>query len=215
MFAASIDTTSISMEWTLAELINHPQVLKKAREEIDRVVENGRLVGELDVPNLPYIQAIIKETFRLHPPLALVARKCVQECKIGKYIIPENTMLFVNTWAMGRDPKNWENPLEFKPERFLQPVGGDLQTNAIDIRGQHFQFLPFGSGRRICPGIALTMKMLPALIAALIQCFDWKVSGKKMSNDKVLEMDERPGFTTPRASDLVCVPVVRFTPATN
>ncbi|KAM5583824.1 licodione synthase [Rosa sericea] len=215
LFAASIDTTSISMEWALAELMNHPEVLKKARDEIYRVVKNGRLVGELDVPNLPYIQAIIKESLRLHPPLTLVTRKCVEQCKVGNYVIPKDTMLFINNWAIGRDPKNWEKPLEFCPERFLQLDGGD-KASAIDVRGQQFQFLPFGSGRRICPGITLTMKMLPALLAAMIQCFDWKVVGthyKNMDNENnVLEMDEKPGFTTPRAYDLVCVPVARFSP---
>ncbi|XP_004295951.1 PREDICTED: licodione synthase-like [Fragaria vesca subsp. vesca] len=216
LFAASIDTTSIAMDWTLAELINHPEVLKKAREEIDRVVGKGRLVGELDVPNLPYIQAIIKEAIRLHPPLTVVARKCVEQCKVGKYVIDKETMLFINNWAIGRDPQNWEKPLEFCPERFLQLDGGGDKASAIDVRGQHFQYLPFGSGRRICPGITLTMKMLPALLAAMIQCFNLKVVGthcKKMDDEtKVLEMDEKPGFTTPRAYDLVCVPVARFGP---
>ncbi|XP_024155936.1 licodione synthase [Rosa chinensis] len=129
LFAASIDTTSISMEWALAELINHPEMLTKARDEIDRVVENGRLVGELDVPNLSYIQAIIKESFRLHPLLTLVARKCVEQYKVGKQVIAKDI------WVIGRDPKNWEKPLEFCPERFLQ-LDGDNKANAIDVRGQ-------------------------------------------------------------------------------
>ncbi|XP_050378681.1 licodione synthase-like [Argentina anserina] len=211
LFTASIDTTSITMEWALAEVINHPEVLKRAREEIDRAVETGRLVGEWDLPNLPYIQAILKETLRLHPPLPLVPRICTEECKLDNYIFPEKTLLFVNIWAMGRDPKNWENPLEFKPERFLQ-LDGSL-TNEVDIKGQHFQLLPFGTGRRMCPGLPLTMKMLPTQLAVMIQCFDFKVTGTQCnntSNDKVLEMEEGPGLTVPRASDLVCVPVARF-----
>ena len=200
------------MEWALAEVINHPEVFKKAREEIDRAVETGRLVGELDLPNLPYIQAILKETLRLHPPLPLVPRICTQECKVGNYMFPEKTLLFINNWGMGRDPKNWENPLEFKPERFLQIERSD-STNGVDIKGQHFHCLPFGSGRRMCPGLPLTMKMLPTQLAVMIQCFDFKASGtqgKNPSTDMVLEMDEKPGLTVPRASDLVCVPVARF-----
>ncbi|KAL6131088.1 hypothetical protein ACLB2K_069466 [Fragaria x ananassa] len=209
LFTASTDTTAIAMEWALAELINHPAVLEKAWEEIDRVVGNGRIVEESDGPNLPYIQAIIKETFRLHPPVPMVTRISVEDCKVGEYVIPTNTILFVNNWAIGRDSKNWEKPLDFWPERFLE--GGD-QTSGMDVRGQHFQFLPFGSGRRICPGINLTMKMVPSLVGAMIQCFDWKViPSKKMNNiDGVVEMDERPGLTTPRAHDLVCFPVARF-----
>ncbi|KAL6275947.1 hypothetical protein ACE6H2_019548 [Prunus campanulata] len=217
LFTAGTDTNAISLEWALAELINHPRVLKKAREEIDRAVGNRRVAGESDVPNLPYIQAIIKETFRLHPPVPLVIRTCVQQCKIGGYDIPTNTMLHMNVWAIGRDPKNWESPLDFWPERFLQlgEDDGSMRTVDVDVRGQHFQLMPFGSGRRKCPGMNLTMKMLPGVLAALIQCFDWKVDGsdcKKMNGDDVLEMDERPGMTAPRAHDLVCVPVARFSP---
>ncbi|XP_008224175.1 PREDICTED: licodione synthase-like [Prunus mume] len=215
LFTAGTDTNAISLEWALAELINHPRVLKKAREEIDRAVGNRRVAGESDVPNLPYIQAIIKETFRLHPPVPLVTRNSVQQCKIGGYDSPTNTMLYVNVWAIGRDPENWESPLDFWPERFLQLSDDRGQMSAVDVRGQHFQLMPFGSGRRVCPGVNLTMKMLPGVLAALIQCFDWKVDGsdcKKMNGDDVLEMDERPGLTAPRAHDLVCVPVVRFSP---
>ncbi|CAN6559665.1 unnamed protein product [Malus baccata var. baccata] len=215
-FTAGTDATAILMEWALAELINHPKVLKKVREEIDQAVGNKRLLVESDGPNLPYIQAVIKEACRLHPPVSVVTRKCVEKCKFGKYVIPENTMLFVNVWAIGRDPKYWENPLDFQPERFLsQPLsGGRDGTSALDVRGQHFELLPFGSGRRICPGVNLVMQMLPSLLGAMVQCFDWKVIGpqqKKMNgNDLILEMDERPGMTTPRAHDLVCIPVARL-----
>ncbi|XP_061994547.1 licodione synthase-like [Rosa rugosa] len=210
--AAGIDPIAISMEWALAELINHPKVLKKAREEINQVVKSERLVGESDGPNLPYIQAIIKETYRLHPPLSLLRRRSTEQCQIGRYVIPENTLIFVNNWAIGRDPKYWENPLNFWPERFLQ-VDGRNGTSKLDVRGQHFEFIPFGSGMRICAGINLTMKMLPGLLAAMIQCFDWKVVGtdRKMNNN-VLDMDEGRGLTTPRAHDLVCVPITQFSP---
>ncbi|KAF3453811.1 hypothetical protein FNV43_RR04252 [Rhamnella rubrinervis] len=211
LFTAGTDTTAISTEWALAEMINHPEVLGKAREEIDRVVGKNRLAGESDGPDLPYMQAIVKETLRLHPPVPLVTRRCVKACQIGKYRIPESTMLFINAWAIARDPNNWANPLEFRPERFIEAN--------TDVRGQHFQVLPFGSGRRICPGMNLAMQMLPGLLAGLIQCFDWKVVGplgeKMDAGDSVLSMDERPGMTAPRAHDLVCVPVARFTPLTN
>ncbi|KAM0999596.1 hypothetical protein ACFX15_006090 [Malus domestica] len=133
-------------------------LLEKAREEIYRVIGNKQLVGEPDVPNLPYLQAIIKETFRLHPPASLVTRKTVQK----------------------RDPKIWDCPLDFWPERFLQQ-GTDNQVNSVDVRGQHFQLLPFGSGRRVCPGVNLTMKMLPGVLAAMIQCFDWQLSSKPIA----------------------------------
>ncbi|KAF5470603.1 hypothetical protein F2P56_011107 [Juglans regia] len=218
-FIAGTDSIAITTEWALAELINHPEVMKRAREEIEDVVKSKRLVNETDAPNLPYIQAILKETFRLHPPLPLVSRECVQDCKIGNYVIPAKTLLFVNVWAIGRDPSCWENPLEFQPERFLN--SDDLEKKnmgPIDVRGQHFQLLPFGSGTRLCPGLNLAMQELPTLLAAMIQCFDFKVVGKhdKLINDDeqdniaLVDMDERPGLTAPRAHDLVCVPVARF-----
>ncbi|XP_065868847.1 cytochrome P450 93B2-like [Euphorbia lathyris] len=192
-FTAATDTTAITLEWAVAELINNPIILQKAREEINRVVGNNRIVEESDNSNLIYIQAILKETFRLHPPVPMIARKSTGDCEINGYRIPENCLLFINTWSIGRDPKNWENPLKFEPERFLE--------SCWDVKGQHFELLPFGSGRRSCPGISLAMKELPTTLAAMIQCFDFKINGD------VLDMTERPGLTAPRIHDLVCVPV--------
>ncbi|XP_057955719.1 cytochrome P450 93B2-like isoform X2 [Malania oleifera] len=219
-FTAGTDTSATAVEWTLSELINHPAVLERAREEIDRVIGRTRLVEESDSPNLPYIQAIMKESFRLHPPVPLIVRKSLQDSTIAGYTIPANTMLFVNTWSIGRDPNYWDNPSEFRPERFLEPgteENGFRSGPNVDVKGQHFQLLPFGSGRRGCPGLALAMQELPAVLAALIQCFDWKVvgwGGEKMNGgDAAVDMEERPGMTVPRAHDLVCVPVARFTPA--
>ncbi|KAK9200268.1 hypothetical protein WN944_015465 [Citrus x changshan-huyou] len=160
---AGTDTSSMTVEWALAELINHPMVLQKAQQEIDLVVGRNRLVQESDVPHLPYIQTIIKESFRLHPPIPLLNRRALEDCKIGNYIIPKGTLLFVNLWSMGRDPKIWKNPLEFQLERFLS------QSNSeIDVRGLHYQLLPFGTGRRGCPGLSLAMQELPTTLASMI-----------------------------------------------
>lgn len=209
-FTAGTDTQAISTEWALVELIKNPLLLQKAREEIDNVVGKGKLVEESDCPNLPYLQAIVKETFRLHPPVPMVTRRCVTSCSIENYVIPENALLFVNNWSIGRDPNYWENPLEFRPERFLK-VGEEGQ---IDVRGQHFQLLPFGSGRRMCPGVSLAMQEVPALLAAIIQCFDFQVvdsNGEILKGENVVNIDvsERSGLTAPRAHDLVCFPVER------
>lgn len=204
-FTAGTDTTAITVDWALAELINHPKVLANAREEINRVVGDGRLVHESDGPNLPYIQAIVKEIFRLHPPVPTVARISTEECKIHNYTLPARTLLFVNSWSIGRDPKYWENPLEFQPERFLD---GRLPTS-MDVRGQHFQLLPFGTGRRICPGIPLAMQLVPTTLAALIQCFDWRVMDPNGKEISAVDLTELPGLTAPRANELVCVPVAR------
>lgn len=210
---AATDTTAAATEWALAELINNPEVLEKARQEIDTVVGNKRLVEESDSPNLPYIQAIIKETFRLHPPIPMIARKSIQESKINGYTIPKNTLLFVNIWSIGRDSRYWKNPLEFEPERFLKSEGDMVQSTAsTDIKGQHYELLPFGTGRRSCPGIALALLELPVTLAAMIQCFDWKVADTdavKVKGNALVDMTERPGLTAPRFHDLVCSPEPR------
>ena len=207
---AATDTTAIVLEWALAELINHPEVLRKAQKEIDEVVGKSRLAEESDCPRLQYLQAIIKETFRLHPPIPMISRKSIQECKINGYTIPANSLLFVNIWAIGRDPKVWKDPFKFQPERFLKSNEADNSSGLIDVKGFHYQLLPFGTGRRGCPGISLAMQELPTILAAMIQCFDWKVA--TLNTGGVVDMTERPGLTAPRAQDLECVPVARFTP---
>ncbi|XVF37233.1 hypothetical protein REPUB_Repub19eG0128900 [Reevesia pubescens] len=207
---AATDTTAIALEWALAELINHPEVLKKAQKEIDEVVGNNRLAEESDSPRLEYLQAIIKETFRLHPPIPMISRQSIEECKINGYTIPAQSLLFVNIWGIGRNPVVWENPFKFQPERFLKSNECDNNSGHIDVKGFHYQLLPFGTGRRGCPGISLAMQELPTTLAAMIQCFDWKVA--KPNTGGVVDMTERPGLTAPRAQDLKCVPVARCTP---
>lgn len=219
IFTAGTDTTATSIEWTLSELINNRTVLEKAREEIDRVVGRTRLVTEADTPNLPYIQAVVKEAFRLHPAVPLVIRKCVRECRVGEHEIPVGAMLVVNNWAIGRDPHYWECPSDFRPERFLQSHGEGSNSSKLDIRGQHFELLPFGTGRRICPGMNLALQMLPLVVAAIIQCFDLKVVGslddENHGDGHVLKMEEAPGLTVPRLHELICVPSARLTSVTG
>ncbi|MED6158523.1 hypothetical protein PIB30_033452 [Stylosanthes scabra] len=209
-FTAATDTTAISVEWAIAELFNNPRVLKKAREEVARVTMNQRLVSEDDISNLPYIHAIIKETLRLHPPITLLMRKGIHDCVVGGYKIPAGSVVCINIWAIGRDPTIWENPMEFRPERFLEGQG-----STIDTKGHHFNLLPFGSGRRGCPGMPLAMRQLPVIIGALVQCFDWNMfdsKGKLVDYGTPIDMDERPGLTVPRAHDLHCMLVARLNP---
>ncbi|KAJ0025126.1 hypothetical protein Pint_06938 [Pistacia integerrima] len=184
-----------------------PNILEKAQEEIDQVVGKARLVKQSDLPNLPYLQAIIKENFRLHPPIPMLARKSIADCQIGNYTIPEGSLLFVNIWSIGRDPKVWSNPMKFNPERFLKPNESDGPGINIDVKGFNYQLLPFGTGRRGCPGINLAMQELPTTLEAMIQCFNWKVvnpEGVEMKGNDLVDMSERPGLTAPRAHDLVC-----------
>ncbi|KAL0453013.1 UNVERIFIED_CONTAM: cytochrome [Sesamum latifolium] len=174
------DTSALSLEWGLAELINHPNVLRKAVEEIDSVVGKGRIVQESDIPRLPYLQAIVKEILRLHPPAPLIPRESTEDCTISGYHIPAKTRVFISAWALGRDPNYWKGPLEFRPE----------------------------SGRRGCPGTSLALLLVQTTLAAMIQCFEWKVEG----GNGTVDMEEGPGVTLPKAHHLVCSPVVRLDP---
>ncbi|KAI3760589.1 hypothetical protein L1987_50986 [Smallanthus sonchifolius] len=196
------DTSSITIEWALAELINHPNMMKKAVDEIDQVVGKNRLLQESDIRNLPYLQAIVKESLRLHPVVPVIQRLSSQDCTVGGYHIPANTTTFINVWSLNRDPTHWENPFKFMPERYKE--------NQVDVRGQHFQLLPFGGGRRLCPGTSLGLLTVQTTLGAMIQCFEWK-TGKNESLATV-DMEEGIGLTLPRANPLVCIPVARLDP---
>ncbi|KAL5976001.1 hypothetical protein ACLOJK_020331 [Asimina triloba] len=209
IFVGGTDTSSITIEWALSELISHPDKLAKARAEIDSVVGKQRLAKESDVPSLPYIQAIVKETFRLHPAIPLIPRECTNACKINGYDIPAHSQVFISVWAIGRDPKYWDSPLEFRPERFMpsKESDGHHQSFGIDVRGQDFQLVPFGSGRRGCPGTNLALHVIHTTVALMVQCFDWK-----LGNGEVLDMSEGKGIALARAQPLVRIPIARLNP---
>ncbi|XP_027367418.1 cytochrome P450 93A3-like [Abrus precatorius] len=203
IFGAGTETSSTTIEWALAELINHPDKMAKAWQEIDSVVGKNRLVEESDIPNLPYVQSIVKETMRLHPTGPLLVRQSTEDCNVDGYHIPARTTVFVNVWALGRDTNYWENPLEFKPERFLNEEG----QSPLDLKGQHFELLSFGAGRRSCPGASLALQIIPTTLAAMIQCFEWKVGEE---GNGTVDMEEGPGLALPRAHPLIRVPVARL-----
>ncbi|NP_001289203.1 beta-amyrin 24-hydroxylase-like [Cicer arietinum] len=207
MFIAGTNGPASVLEWALAELIRNPQVFKKAREEIDSVVGKERLVKESDIPNLPYLQAVVKETLRLHPPTPIFAREAIRSCQVDGYDIPEHSKIFINAWAIGRDPNYWDNPLVYDPERFL--LSDDPSKSKIDVRGQYYQLLPFGSGRRSCPGASLALLVIQATLASLVQCYDWVVNDGK-SNE--IDMSEVGRVTVFLAKPLKCKPVPHFVP---
>ncbi|KAL5975998.1 hypothetical protein ACLOJK_020328 [Asimina triloba] len=213
ILGAGTETSAVAMQWALAELLNHPDIFRKAREEIDSVVGTNRLVQESDVPSLRYIQAVVKETLRLHPPAPLDLRLCRQDCTVAGFHIPQNTKLLVNAWSLGRDPEHWENPLEFQPERFLDSNGAC--QNTVDVKGQHFQLLPFGSGRRMCPGMPLALPLMQVTIASVVQCFDWMASEKHPNSTATMALKEKAGFTLRMAQPLRRVPVARSVPLIN
>lgn len=196
-----LDTTVNAIQWTMAEIINNPIIIERLREEIDSVVGKSRLIQETDLPNLPYLQAVIKEALRLHPPAPLVLREIQQGCKIGGFFVPEKTKLIVNLYAVMRDPNFWEDPLEFKPERFLTSSRSGQED---DRNEQAMKYLPFSGGRRGCPASKLTYMVLGTAIGMMVQCFEWKIQGEKVNMD-----DSYKGFTRTMAQSLTLTPVTR------
>jgi len=152
----------------MAELIHNPHAMSKAKKELQQIIGIGKTIEESDIIRLPYLQAIVKETLRLHPsaPL-LLPRKAKIDVTIQGYTIPQGAQVLINKWAMGRNPKIWDNPTLFSPERF---VGSE-----INFKGHDYQLTPFGSGRRICPGMPLAIRMLHTMLGSLINFFDWKL----------------------------------------
>ncbi|CAN6209065.1 unnamed protein product [Urochloa humidicola] len=209
IFTAGSDTTATSVEWMLAHLINHPACLDRLRQELDAVVGGSRLVGEQDVARLPYLQAVFKETLRLQPPAVFAQRETIEPVHVRGYTIPPKTSVFFNIFSIGRDPACWEEPLQFRPDRFM-PSGA---AAAVDPKGQHMQLMPFGSGRRACPGMGLAMQAVPAFLAALVQCFDWAVPiPQGQSKAPPLDMEEAEGLVAARKHPLVLIPTPRFDP---
>ncbi|KAK9165857.1 hypothetical protein Scep_001048 [Stephania cephalantha] len=201
MFTAGTDTTAVTMEWAMSLLLDHPEALYKARNEIDAHLtsthdkSNGhhRLLQESDLANLPYLHNIIQETLRLHPaaPL-LVPHSSSQDCTVGGYHVPRGTVLLANAWAVHRDPQHWVDPTEFRPERFDDDHASDVKC-----------LIPFGMGRRKCPGVGLAMREMALCLGILIQCFEWEKVG-----DDPLDMSEGGGLTVTKnkALEATCWP---------
>ncbi|KDP39254.1 hypothetical protein JCGZ_01011 [Jatropha curcas] len=197
MFSAGSETSSTTVEWAMSEMLKNPRILEKAQNEVRQVYKNKGTVDETSIHELKYLNSIIKETLRLHPPLPLIPRESRARVEIIGYDIPIKTKVLVNAWAIGRDPKNWTEPENFCPERFLD--------NAISYKGTDFEFIPFGSGRRICPGISFALPNIELPLAQLLYHFDWKL-GNGMKNED-LDMTEGYGLTIRRKQDLFLVPM--------
>lgn len=164
MFIAGTHTSSTTAEWAMSELLQNPDQLKKVKAELAKVVGANKKQQESDVDSLPYLQAIMEETLRQHPPAPiLLPRKAAQDTNFMGYNIPKNTQVLVNSRAIGRDKDNREGALSFKPERF--------SNSNINSKGQNYELLPFGAGRRICPGIPLAHGMAPLVLGSLLHHF--------------------------------------------
>jgi cytochrome P450 len=193
LIAGGTESSAVTVEWALSELLKKPEVFAKATEELDRVVGRSRWVTEKDIPSLPYVDAIVKETMRLHPvaPM-LVPRLSREDTSIDGYDIPAGTRVLVSVWSIGRDPELWDAPEEFMPERFL--------SSRLDVKGHDYELLPFGSGRRMCPGYSLGLKVIQVSLANLLHGFEWK-----LPDGVELNMEEIFGLSTPRKFPLEAV----------
>ncbi|CAN0856260.1 Desmethyl-deoxy-podophyllotoxin synthase [Linum grandiflorum] len=194
IFVAGSETSSTVVNWTMCEMIKNPRVLHKAQTEIRRVFAAKRDVDESLLHELHYLKLVIKETMRLHTPAPLLLpRECTEDCEINGFHVKAKTKVIVNAWAISRDPKYWENPDEFFPERFID--------NSIDFKGLNFEFLPFGAGRRMCAGMAFGLANVEFPLAKFLYHFDWK-----LPDGETLDMAETLGATVALKNDLKLIP---------
>ncbi|CAI0559115.1 unnamed protein product [Linum tenue] len=200
LFVAGTDTTATTLEWAMTELLHNPNALTKVKEELDQMIGKDHHLEESDISRLPYLQAVIKETYRLHPPLPLLLpHKAGADVEIDGFTVPKGAQVLVNLWAIGRDSMIWNDPNSFTPERFL---GSD-----VDVRGNHFELITFGAGRRICPGMSLAHRMLHMMLGSLVHWFDWKLPDGV--EPEQLDMKEKFGVTLQKAKPLLAIPTLR------
>ncbi|XP_043717153.1 cytochrome P450 71B10-like isoform X2 [Telopea speciosissima] len=198
IFLGGVDTSAVTIVWAMTELVKNPQVMKKVQDEIRSTVGKKENVIEAIIEQLKYLKMVVKETLRLHPPAPiLLPRETMHHFTINGYDIYPKIRVQVNVYAIGRDPKYWMNPEEFMPERFMD--------NSIDHKGTHFEFLPFGAGRRSCPGIHMGISIIELTLANLLYAFDWGFPSGMKKED--INMDEEAGLTVHKKAPLYLVPI--------
>lgn len=186
------DPIIATLTWVLSFLLNNREALRKAQEELDKQVGRERQVKESDVKNLVYLQAVIKETLRLYPPSPLaIPHECREDCTVGSYHVKAGTRLLINISKIHRDPNVWLDPSQFQPERFL------TAERYFEVRGQNFEFIPFGSGRRMCPGVSLALQVVQLTVAQLLHGFEIETT-----SDEPVDMTESSGITNMKATPL-------------
>ncbi|KAL1552546.1 unspecific monooxygenase [Salvia divinorum] len=200
LFVGGTDTNTTSIEWIMSELVMNPDKMKKLKAELKSVAGEKKIVEESEMGNLPYLLAVFKEVMRIHPPgPLLLPRRAESDQMVKGYMIPEGTQILINVWAIGRDPSIWKNPESFEPERFMD--------QKIDFKGQDYELLPFGAGRRVCPGMPLANRIIHMTVATLVHNFDWK-----LEDDSTAEADhagELFGVAVRRAVQLRVIPMVK------
>ncbi|CAF2277214.1 BnaA04g13120D [Brassica napus] len=202
LFLAGVDTSAVTMIWAMSELVRNPRALKKAQEKIRTTLgEKKEIITEDDLGKVDYLTLIIKETFRLHPALPFILpRETMSHVKIQGYDIPPKTQIQINVWTIGRDPKRWTDPKEFIPERFTD--------SSVDFRGQHFELLPFGSGRRMCPAMPMGVATVELGLMNLLYFFDWELPDGINFGD--IDMEETGNISIVKKVPLQLVPLQRY-----
>ncbi|CAO2152692.1 unnamed protein product [Urochloa humidicola] len=207
LFSAGSETSVTALEWIMAELIKNPKVMERVTAEVRNAFGARGSVPENALGELRYLHLVIREAFRLHPPVPLLLpRECREPCRVLGYDVPRGMTVLVNAWALGRDEQSWGggNAEEFRPERF-ENTGG---SGEVDFKGTDFELLPFGAGRRMCPGVLFGLANVELPLASLLFHFDWEAPGVA---DPAAEFDmtESFGVTVHRKAGLVLRPVVR------
>ncbi|KAJ6990704.1 cytochrome P450 71D9-like [Populus alba x Populus x berolinensis] len=197
MFGAGSETTSTLLEWSMSEMLKNPRVMKKAQEEVRQVFSDSENVDETGLKNLKFLKLVIKETLRLHPPISLIPRECSKTCEINGFVIQAKSKVIINAWAIGRDSNDWTEAEKFYPERF--------QDSSVDYKGTNFEFIPFGAGKRMCPGMLFGIGNAELLLARLLYHFDWKLSNGAALED--LDMNEAFGGTVTKKHYLDLIPI--------
>lgn len=198
IFASGTDTPASTLEWAMSEMMKNPRVREKAQAELRQTFKGKEIIRETDLEELSYLKSVIKETLRLHPPSQLIPRECIKSTNIDGYEIPIKSKVMINTWAIGRDPQYWSDADRFIPERF--------NDSSIDFKGNSFEYIPFGAGRRMCPGMTFGLASITLPLALLLYHFNWELPNKMKPED--LDMNEHFGMTVGRKNKLCLIPTV-------
>lgn len=200
VFVAGIDAPTVTMNWAMTELARNPEAMKKVQEEIRNYVGSKGKVEESDLDNFHYLKMVVKEALRMHAPAPLLSpRECIKNSKIDGYDVYPKTRVLINAWAMGRNPKYWKNPEEFMPERFKDSFNMDFAGT------QNFEYVPFGAGRRICPGMNMGIVLTEFVLANILYAFDWKLPNGLKKED--INMEESSGISIHKKYPLELVPI--------
>eukprot|EP00250_Pteridium_aquilinum_P012051 c20479_g1_i1 orf=254-1762(-) len=197
MITAGIHSSTLTLEWAMAQLLRHPRCLRRLEEELGELIGRGKQLNESHVSKLVYLKHVVKEVLRLHPPgPLLVPRMATEACKVGNYELAAGTQMYINVWAIGRDEQVWEEANEFHPERF--------ENKEVDVKGQHFELLPFGSGRRACLGLPLGLSTLEVTLANLVNNFQWELPPGETCHS--VDMLEKPRAALRKATPMLAIP---------